>query len=99
VAQLYPPSKHLRVCYFVAPSLTRGRVYNLLLLPGHSSAVPLGSESRGTQDHALLSQCLRLPQHVRPGPSIYIHQEQSGPAVPPSIGFPFRRLLQLAGLR
>jgi hypothetical protein len=33
----------LRVCYFVAPSLTRGRVCNLLLLLVLASAVPLGS--------------------------------------------------------
>jgi hypothetical protein len=35
----------LRVCYFVAPSLMRGQVCNLLLLLG-----------LGTQDHILLSQ-------------------------------------------
>jgi hypothetical protein len=42
--------RQLRVCYFVVPSLTRGRVFNLLLLLGRASAVPLWSESRGTQD-------------------------------------------------
>jgi hypothetical protein len=31
------------VCYFVAPSLTRGRVCNLLFLLVLASAVPLGS--------------------------------------------------------
>jgi uncharacterized membrane protein len=31
------------VRYFVAPSLTRGQVYNLLLLLALTSAVPLGS--------------------------------------------------------
>jgi hypothetical protein len=35
--------RHLRVCYFVAPSLTRGRVCNLLLLLLLESVVPLGS--------------------------------------------------------
>jgi hypothetical protein len=35
--------RHLRVCYFVAPSLRRGRVCNLLLLLVLTSAVPLGS--------------------------------------------------------
>jgi hypothetical protein len=39
--------RHLRVCYFVAPSLTRGRVCNLLL--GLARAVTLGSKSRRTQ--------------------------------------------------
>jgi hypothetical protein len=37
--------RQLRVCYFVAPSLTRGQVCNLLLLLGLASAVPLGFES------------------------------------------------------
>jgi hypothetical protein len=40
--------RQLRVCYFVAPSLTRGRVCKLLLLLILASAVPLGSESRRT---------------------------------------------------
>jgi hypothetical protein len=53
--------RQLRDCYLVAPSLTRGRVCNLLLLWVLASAVLLGSESRGTQDHILLSQFLRLP--------------------------------------
>jgi hypothetical protein len=35
--------RQLLVCYFVAPSLTRGRVCNLLLLFGLARAVPLGS--------------------------------------------------------
>jgi hypothetical protein len=40
------PFRHLRVCYFVAPSLTRGRVCNLLvqLLLGLARAVTLGVE-------------------------------------------------------
>jgi hypothetical protein len=91
--------RQLRVCYFVAPSLTRGRVCNLLLLLVLASAVPLGSESRGTQDHILLSQFLRLPQPGEPGPHIYISQKQGGPDIPPGTGFPFRRLLRLARLR
>jgi hypothetical protein len=53
--------RQLRVCYFVAPSLTRGWVCNLLLLLVLASAVPLGSESRWIQEHILLSQFLRLP--------------------------------------
>jgi hypothetical protein len=35
--------RQLRVCYFIAPSLTRGRVCNLLLLLVLASAVTLGS--------------------------------------------------------
>jgi hypothetical protein len=41
----------------------------------------------------------RLPQPGEPGPCFYIPQEQGGPVVPPGTGFPFRRLLRLAGLR
>jgi hypothetical protein len=57
--------RQLRVCYFMAPSLTRGRDYNLLLLLGLASTVPLRSESCRTQDHTLLSQFLRLYQTWR----------------------------------
>jgi hypothetical protein len=35
--------RQLQVCYFVASSLTRERVCNLLLLLGLARAVPLGS--------------------------------------------------------
>jgi hypothetical protein len=35
--------RQLRVCYFVAPSLTRGQVCNFLLVLVLASAVPLGS--------------------------------------------------------
>jgi hypothetical protein len=54
--------RQLRLCYFVAPSLTRGRVCNLLvqLLLGLTRAVTLGSKSRRTHGHILLSY-LRLP--------------------------------------
>jgi hypothetical protein len=61
----------LQVCYSVAPSLTRGRDCNLLLLLVLDSAVPLGSDSRGTQDHILLSQFLRPLQPGGPVPRIY----------------------------
>jgi hypothetical protein len=41
----------------------------------------------------------RLPQPGGPGPRIYIPQEQGDPVITPGTGFPFRRLLRLAGLR
>jgi hypothetical protein len=41
----------------------------------------------------------RLPQSGGQGPCIYIPQEQGGPVIPPGTGFPFLRLLRLAGLR
>jgi hypothetical protein len=50
----------LSPCYFMAPFLMRERICNLLLLLCLTRAVPLGSESRGTQDHILLSHFLRL---------------------------------------
>jgi hypothetical protein len=40
--------RQMLVCYFVAPTLTTGRVYNLLLLLSLASVVPLGYESRGS---------------------------------------------------
>jgi hypothetical protein len=41
----------------------------------------------------------RHPKPGRPGPRIYIPQEQGGPVIPPDTCFPFRRLLRLIGLR
>jgi hypothetical protein len=76
--------RQLRVCYFVAPSLTRGRVCNLpyncfWALPEQ----PLLCRSPAQlNDHILLSH-LRLPQPGGPGSRIYIPQEQGGPVIPP----------------
>jgi hypothetical protein len=50
----------LRVCWFGAPSLTRGRVCPLQLLLALARAVIFGSESRRTRGHILLSHW-RLP--------------------------------------
>jgi hypothetical protein len=90
--------RQLRVCCFVAPSLTRGRVCNLLvhLLLGLARTSTLGSKSHRTHGHILLSH-LGLPLPGGPGHRNYIPQQQSGPVIPPGIGFPFRRLLRLAG--
>jgi hypothetical protein len=76
--------RQLRLCYFVAPFLTRGRVFNLLvqLLLGLARAVTLGPKSRRTHGHILLSH-LRLPQPGGPGSRIYIPQEQRGPVMAP----------------
>jgi hypothetical protein len=86
----------LQVSWCGAFSLTREWVYNLLvqLHLGLARAVILGSKSHRTHAHILLSH-LRLPQLWGPGPRIYIPQEQSGPVIPPSTGFPFYRLLRL----
>jgi hypothetical protein len=90
----------LQVCWYGAPSLTRGWVCNFLvqLLPGLARALTLGSKSRRTHGYILLSH-LRLAQPGGPGSRIYIPQEQGGPVIPPGTGFPFCRLLRLTGLR
>jgi hypothetical protein len=92
--------RQLRVCYFVVPSLTRGRVCNSLYncFWAFARAVTLRAKSRRTHGNILLSH-LRLPQPGGPGPRIYIPQEQGGPVIPPDTGFPFCRLLRLTGLR
>jgi hypothetical protein len=51
----------LPVCWCGALSLTRGRVCRLQLLLVLASAVILGSESRGTRDHILLSRIWDSP--------------------------------------
>jgi hypothetical protein len=51
----------LRVCWFGAPSLTRGLVCRLQLLLALASAVIFGSESRRTRGHILLSQIRDFP--------------------------------------
>jgi hypothetical protein len=88
-------------CYSprVTSSLTRGRVCCLYLLLVLASAVILISEFCGTYDHILLSQIrdssdLEGQVHVLISP-----KEQCGPVVVPDTGFPFRRLLRLAGLQ
>jgi hypothetical protein len=54
----------LRVCWFGAPSLTRGRVCRLQLLLVLVSAVIFGSESRKTRGHNAL-YCLDYPHLFR----------------------------------
>jgi hypothetical protein len=59
--------RQLWVCCCGVPSLTRGRVCRLQLLLVLASAVILGSESRGTHGHNLLSQirdCRNLEGYV-----------------------------------
>jgi hypothetical protein len=54
--------RQLRACRCGAPSLRRGRVFSFELLLGLTIAVFLEYESRGTHDHTLFSQFLRLSQ-------------------------------------
>jgi hypothetical protein len=76
--------KQLRVFCCGATSLTRGRVCIFQFLLGIESAVLLRSQSRGTHEHILLSQFLRLPQPGGPGSCIYFPQEQGGPVISPT---------------
>jgi hypothetical protein len=92
--QIFITVGHLRSPCCGALSLTRRRAYNLII----PFAVTLGSKARRTYDYILLSHP-RLLQPGRPGPRIYIPQEQGGPVIIPGTGFPFCRLLRLAGLR
>jgi hypothetical protein len=69
-----------------APSLIRRLVCSLQLLLSLVSAVFLGSESREIHGHILLSQIRN---------SLYLKGQVAGTG----IGFPFRHLLRLAGLR
>jgi hypothetical protein len=59
--QIFIIVRHVRVCWYRALSLTRGRVCRLQLLLALASAVILWSESRGTRDHILLSQIRDFP--------------------------------------
>jgi hypothetical protein len=60
--QIFITVRQLRVCWCGATSLTRGRICRLELL------LLLGSESRDTHGHILLSQIRGLPQPGEPGP-------------------------------
>jgi hypothetical protein len=86
--------------FFVAPSLTRGRVCNLQYncFWALTEQSLLGRSPAELNDHMLLSH-LRLPKPGGPGSRIYSPQEQGGPVIPPGTGFPLCRLLRLAGQR
>jgi hypothetical protein len=59
--QIFISVRQLRVCWWRAPSLTRGWICRLQLLLAIASAVIFGSESRGTCDYILLSQIRDFP--------------------------------------
>jgi hypothetical protein len=59
--QIFITVRQLPVCWYGAPSLTRGRVSSLQFLLALFSAVILGSESRGNHDHILLPQIRDSP--------------------------------------
>jgi hypothetical protein len=84
------------IIIFVAPSLNIGRVCKCTIASGtcqssHSWAqVPQNSRPYFTVSS-------ETPPTGGPGSRIYIPQEQGGPVIPPGTGFPFCRLLRLAG--
>jgi hypothetical protein len=50
----------------------------------------------------LQTKVVSLASNPKPGgpdPCVYVPQWQGGPVIPPDTGFPFRRLVRLAGLR
>jgi hypothetical protein len=59
--QIFITVRQLRVCWYGVLSLARERVCRLQLLLALASAVILGSESRRTRDHILLSQIRDYP--------------------------------------
>jgi hypothetical protein len=59
--QIFITVGQLRVCWYGALSLTRGRVCRLQLLLALASAVILGSEPLETRNHILLSQIWDFP--------------------------------------
>jgi hypothetical protein len=81
--QIFITVGHLWSSCCGAPSLTRGRVCNLLA----QFAVTLGLTSQRPYD--ILLSHLRLLQPGGPGPNIYIPQEKGGQVIPPGTGFPF----------
>jgi hypothetical protein len=91
--------RQLWVCYFVAPSLTRGQVCNLLTIasgPCQSShswvEVPQNSQPYFTVS-------FEIPPTWR-ARSPYLYPPETGwPSYTPGTGFPFCRLLRLAGQR
>jgi hypothetical protein len=81
--------RHLRVCYFVAPSLMIERVCNLLLLLVLASTVP-----RDTRPYFIVP-ILETPPNWRARPQ-YLNSPRTGwPRYTPGIGLPFRRLLSM----
>jgi hypothetical protein len=96
----------LRVCWFGAPSLTRGRVCRLQMLLALASTVIYGCESRRTLDHILLSQIRDFPfrrllrlagprwRYSTPPPHGYYHWTEKPFYFPSIKTFKIQELLQ-----
>jgi hypothetical protein len=91
--------RQLRVCWCGAPSLTRGWDLLITIAAGlrqrRYSRVHIAWNS---WPHFTASDS-RHSQPGGPGPCTYVPQWQGGPVILPGRGFPFHRLLRLAGLR
>jgi hypothetical protein len=88
----FPPEiffRQLQVCYFVALSLTRGRVCNLL----HNCFWALPEQSLLGRSP---TELMAIFHFIWDSPNPH---EQDGPVIPPGTGFPFCHLLWLAGLQ
>jgi hypothetical protein len=93
--QIFVTARQLRVCWCGALSLTREWVCRLQLLLVLASAVILGSESRGTRDHILLSQirdCLNLEGQV---PVFISPRSRVAQLYPQALGYPSAHCLGL----
>jgi hypothetical protein len=83
---------------YVTSSLTRGCVYRSKILLILASAVILRFESRGTHGQILLSQIRNFPNLEGQVPAFISPRNRVAQLFPPGTGFPFHRLLRLAGL-
>jgi hypothetical protein len=91
----------LKICGYspyVTFFLTRGWVCRLQLLLSRQRSHSRVRVPRNSWPNVTVSDS-KLLQPGGLGPRIYIPQEQGGQVIPPGTGFPFRRLLWLAGLR
>jgi hypothetical protein len=93
------------ICQTVAGLLTWGALYDERT--GLPFTIAVGPRQRShswvrvprdSWPHITVSDS-RVPQPGGPGTRIYNIQEQGGPVITPGTGFPFHRLLGLAGLR
>jgi hypothetical protein len=111
--QIFVNIRQLWVRWCGAPSLTSGwvcRLQCLLASPVHSRVrVPWDSWPHVTVPDSRLPQPGGSPRHWVPFSSppttrratveVFDPQKQGGLVIPPGTGFPFHRLLRLAGLR
>jgi hypothetical protein len=84
--QIFITVRQLRVCWCGVLSLTRERICRLQLLLVLDNAVILGSESRWTRDHILLSQIRDFPNLEGQGPVFISPRYRVGQLYPQALG-------------